>query len=169
MLHVITCVTGTVLEDSLALEREAAINRPVLKSHSLPNSCGSANSTAQRQPYYIPSRSDSPSRPGPEKPHSRGAGSSTDMSLSEVLTQLRALTASSEELQRAVRDLQDSTVLLEARITELEAQWEHQEQVGPTPAECYHLTLRQGWYDDNSALAVSVQGHRDQVEHAGAV
>ena len=137
----------------------------MLKSHSLPNSCGSANSTAQRQSYYIPSRSDSPPRPGPEKPHSRGAGSSTDMSLSEVLTQLRALTASSEELQRAARDLQDSTVLLEARITELEAQWEHQEQVDPTQAEDYQLSPRHGWYDDHSASAVLVQDHQD---HGGA-
>ena len=95
-----------------------------------------------------------PQRLGTQELRHGRAGSSTDVSLSEILTQLRAQAVSTEELQRAVRDLQDSAVRLEARVSDLEIQWQHQEQVGPTTTEYYQVTPRDNranaGYDDHS-------------------
>ena len=92
----------------------------------------------------------------------RAAGSCADVSLPEVLTQLRAQSASMEELQRAVRELQDAAVLPEARVSGLGTQWQHQEQVGPAHTEYCQLTPRDAWYDDLSASAFLFQDHQDR-------
>ena len=75
--------------------------------------------------------SDVTTRRGDPKPPVYSVGATDASILSEVLVQLRALVASHEEMQRAVRDLQSSYVRLEDRVSNLEAQWEHQEIVGP--------------------------------------
>ena len=95
-----------------------------------PDSFGSAASNAEQQSFYK-----APSTPG--TPLSRGRGefpprvddSPPEVSLSEVMSELRAQKASIEELRRAMTDVQDGQVRLEPRVTDLEVQWKFQEQV----------------------------------------
>ena len=138
---------GEKLDELLRAQRAVS---PIAQALGPPDSFGSATSnTLQRCSYYATSKSGSPPQPGSEEPLSGQTGSSKDVPLSEVLSQLRAQQASNQELMGAVGDLQDATVRLEARVSDLETHWSHHQQVVP---EYYELTPREDptadWYND---------------------
>ena len=102
------------------LEIEITETRTAPKALSPPNSFGSATSNALQRSYYATSKAGTSQHLGMEEPRAGQSSSSADVSLSEVLKQLRAQASPIEELTRVVRDLQDSAVRLEARVSELE-------------------------------------------------
>ena len=69
-------------------------------------------------------------------PQPRAVAPPPDDPLMNLTLQFTSLLASQEELQRAVKDLQDSNVHVLERQSELEARWNHQQEAD-CPAEVW--------------------------------
>ena len=93
-----------------------------------PSSFGSANSE-QGTSFYGKTKTE---RAVAAEPNPTMAGSSSDVTMDGVMNELRAQSATNEKLTRAIQELQDSASRLETRVSEIEYQWQHEEQVGPS-------------------------------------
>ena len=93
-----------------------------------------ASSTAKEEPLSVSSSAIQKSTRG-LPPRLGNSTFTADIAFDEIMAQFKSHLASNEELRRAVHALQDSSVLTEVRMTDLEHQWRHQEQVGSEPDE----------------------------------
>ena len=145
-------------------EQEAAITAPI--PVSVPNSFGSATSMPQQT--FFPRAGEPRGTPAPDTPTTSRRNVSPDDVIRDLVNSVRHHREAADDLRRAIKELQDSNIRLDGRVSELEAIIYHQQQSAheepPTP--------RSGWYTDHSAeadvAATAEWGHQYDLTDQGA-